>query len=118
MSEDLRLPQYFRCANTECEHEFIGLYNPLPPDDMARLIRSICCPMCACQTVKPFDLVQYRVSIDDRPCDTCGRGGYWTIVSGHGHHETAVSQSWDDHELVSDICKLMNIAFLAGSEKR
>lgn len=52
----------------------------------------------------------YRVEVNTPGCETCGHSTYWTIVSGHGDDEVAVSQSWSDQELVEDIAQKMNSA--------
>ena len=60
----------------------------------------------------------YKVVPDDpKACTTCGRVQFWTIVYGVGEEETAIGTSWVDHELATDICELMNMAYDAGTER-
>jgi len=60
----------------------------------------------------------YKVEPADgpKPCEHCGQGGFWTIISGPLGDETAIGSAWADRELVEDICDLMNMAFDAGME--
>jgi hypothetical protein len=59
-------------------------------------------------------MTQFRVIVDDEPCKACGKGAFYTVVSGEGEEECGVGSSWADQETAQDICDLMNMAYDAG----
>ncbi|SRR6266403_1523972 len=59
----------------------------------------------------------FRVERDGQPlCEHCGKGGMWTVVYGPAGDETQIGTSWEDRDLVGDICDLMNAAFIQGRD--
>lgn len=52
----------------------------------------------------------YRVEIDTKGCQHCGRGDFWTVVWDHDGEAQQISMSSEDKESIEFICQAMNSA--------
>jgi hypothetical protein len=70
------------------------------------------------ELTEPTDYYRVKMAAGGEGCAHCGAGKMWAIVYvEHGDtEETEVGQQFGDHELATDICDLMNMAYEAGLE--
>ena len=51
-------PVTVKCSN--CDHQWIGLYLPMPISDAAKVMKNLTCPQCACTKIMIGDGIKHK----------------------------------------------------------